>query len=117
MRVKLFVPAACLLLIAGCGTNRSDSAVQACSKAIADKLASKTFSLDRGDMNAHAKGETADVIAIASTITFDKGLSTEYQQTFDCRVRFENGKPPDVIGMQFNWSKEDLKKANTGGGT
>jgi len=117
MRVKLLAPAACLLLMAACGTNRNDSAAQACSKAIAEKLGSKTFSLDRGDMSAHAKGETADVVAIASTITFDKGLSTEYRQTFDCRVRFENGKPPDVIGMQFNWSKEDLKKANAGGGT
>jgi hypothetical protein len=113
MRVKLLMPAACLLLMTGCGANRNDSAVQACSKAIADKLGSKTFSLDRGDMTAHAKGETADVVAIASTITFDKGLSTEYQQTFDCRVRFENGKPPDVIGMQFNWSKDDLKKVNS----
>jgi hypothetical protein len=28
-------------------------------------------------------------------------------------VRFENGKPPDVIGMQFNWSKDDLKKVNS----
>ena len=115
MRVKLFVPAACLLLVAGCGANRNDSAVQACSKAIADKLGSKTFSLDQGGMTAHAKDESADIVALASTITFDKGLSTEYQQTFDCRVRFENGKPPDVIGMQFNWSKDDLKKVNAGG--
>jgi hypothetical protein len=112
MRVKLLVPAACLLLVAACGANRNDSAVQACSKAIADKLGNKTFSLDQGDMTAHAKDEAADIVALASTITFDKGLSTEYRQTFDCRVRFENGKPPGVIGMQFNWSKDDLKKVN-----
>ncbi len=112
MRAKLLVPAACLLLLAGCGSGRDEAAADACSKAIADKLGGKTFSLDRADLAAHAKGESADVIALASTIVFDKGLSTEYQQTFDCRVRFENGKPPDVIGMQFNWSKDDLKKAN-----
>jgi hypothetical protein len=67
-------------------------------------------------MTAHAKDESADVVYVASTITFDKGLSTEYQQTFDCRVRFEAGKAPGVIGMQFNWSKDDLKKVNSGGG-
>ena len=116
MRVKLLMPAACLLLMAGCGGGRSESATDACSKAIADKLGAKTFSLDRGDMSAHAKVESADVVAIASTITFDRGLSTEYRQTFDCRVRFENAKPPDVIGLQFNWSKDDLKKVNAGDG-
>ena len=112
MRVKLLVPAASLLLIAACGASRSDGAVEACSQAIAAKLGAKTFSLDRGDMGAHAKSEPGDVVYVASTITFDKGLSTEYQQTFDCRVRFESGKPPDVIGMQFNWNKDDLKKVN-----
>ena len=100
------------LLIAACGDNRTDSAVDACSKAIADKLGGKTFALDRGDMGRNAKNESGDTVAIASTIIFDKGLSTEYQQTYDCRVRLESGKPADVIYMQFNWSKDDLKRVN-----
>ena len=112
MRPELLVPAACLLLLAGCGSTRSGTAAEACAKAVADKLGGKTFSLDRADLAAHARDESADVIALASTIVFDKGLSTEYQQTFDCRVRFGNGNAPDVIGLQFNWSKDDLKKAN-----
>ncbi|HEY2395427.1 MAG TPA: hypothetical protein VGH81_05505 [Rudaea sp.] len=112
MRPNLLVPAACLLLLTGCGSNRNQTAADACGKAIADKLGGKTFSLDHDDMATHAKGESADVIALASTIVFDKGLSTEYRQTFDCRVRLENGKAADVIGLQFNWSKDDLKKAN-----
>jgi len=115
MRVNLLVPAACVLLAAGCAPTRNDGAVDACSKAIADKLGGKTYSLDRGDMTAHAKDESADVVGLSSTITFDKGLSTEYRQTFDCRVRFANGKVSDVIGLQFNWSKDDLKKVNAGG--
>ena len=47
---------------------------------------------------------------------FDKGLSTEYQQTFDCRVRFDKDKVSDVIYLQFNWNKDDLKKVNAGNG-
>jgi len=62
-----------------------------------------------------ARDESPEVVAVSSTITFDKGLSTEYRQTFDCRVRVANGKASDVIGLQFNWSKDDLKKANAGG--
>ena len=113
MRLNLLLPAACLLLVAGCAATRNDGAVDACAKAIADKLGGKTFSLDRGDMTGHARDESPDVVAISSTITFDKGLSTEYQQTFDCRVRM--GKTADVIYLQFNWNKDDLKKVNSGG--
>ena len=66
------------------------------------------------DMANHAKDESADVVSIASTIVFDKGLSTEYQQTFDCRVRFDKDKVSDVIYLQFNWNKDDLRKVNPG---
>ena len=113
MYPKMLVPAAAVLLLAACGGGRNDTAADACGKAISDKLAGKTFALDRKDMIARAKDESADVVLVASTITFDKGLSTEYQQTFDCRVRM--GKTADVIGLQFNWSKDDLKKVNSGG--
>ena len=111
VRRHVLCVAVCCLLFA-CGASRNDSAVDACSNAIAEKLGAKTFKLDRGDMLRGAKAESADLIAVASTIVFDQGLSTEYSQTFDCRVRLENGKPPSVIGMQFNWSKDDLKKVN-----
>jgi hypothetical protein len=101
---------AVFLTLAGCGGGRNDTAADACSKAISDKLAGKTFSLDRKDMIARAKDESTDTVLIGSTITFDQGLSTEYQQTFDCRVRL--GKTADVIYLQFNWNKEDLKKVS-----
>ena len=109
MGARILVLAA-FLMLAGCAGSRNDTAAEACNKAIADKLAGKTFSLDLKDMAAHAKDESADTVLIGSTITFDKGLSTEYQQTFDCRVRF--GKTADVIYLQFNWNKEDLKKVS-----
>jgi hypothetical protein len=108
MRAQIILPALCLLA-AGCGPGRNDTAADACAKAVADKLEGKTFSLDRADMAAHVKEESADTVQVASTVVFDKGLSTEYQQTFDCRVRL--GKTADVISMQFNWNKDDLKRA------
>lgn len=111
----LLLAALCLLLLAGCGNSRNDAAIEACSKAIADKVTGKSFTLDRKDMGNHAKDESVDVVAIASTIVFDKGLSTEYQQTFDCRVRLDKDKVSDVIYLQFNWNKDDLKKVNAGG--
>jgi len=111
----IFLPAAvCLLLLGGCGNSRNNEAADACSKSIADKLAGKTFNLDRSDMAGHAKDEPGGVVYIASTIVFDKGLSTQYAQTFDCRVRLAEGKPSDVIYLQFNWNKDDLKKVNAG---
>jgi ABC-type glycerol-3-phosphate transport system substrate-binding protein len=110
MSTKMLLVAACLLL-AGCGGSRNDTAADACSQAITEKLAGKTFTLDRKDMAARAKDESADTVLIGSTITFDKGLSTEYQQTFDCRVRL--GKTADVIFLQFNWRTDDLKKAKS----
>jgi len=113
---KLLLATGCALLLAGCGSSRNNAAIDACSKAIADKVTGKSFTLERKDMGNHARDESADVVAIASTIVFDKGLSTEYQQTFDCRVRFDKDKVSDVIYLQFNWNKDDLKKVNPGGG-
>jgi hypothetical protein len=102
----------CTLLLAGCGNGRHDAAVDACSKAIAAKIVGKSFNLDGADMAGHARDEPPDVVYIASTIVFDKGLSTQYQQTFDCRARVADGKATDVIYLQFNWSKDDLKKVS-----
>jgi hypothetical protein len=117
MRRSILLPTAvCLLLLAGCGNSRNNAAADACSKSIADKLTGKTFYLDRSDMAGHAKDEPGGVLYIASTIVFDKGLSTQYAQTFDCRVRLTDGKPSDVIYLQFNWNKDDLKKVNAGDG-
>lgn len=113
MRTTMPLAALCLLLLSACAGSRNDEAAEACRTAIAAKLGNKTFTLDAKDMAHTATSESTDVVVIASTIVFDKGLSTEYDQTFDCRVRFENGKPPSVIGMQFNWSKDDLKKADS----
>ena len=99
--------AACLLT--ACGGGREDAAADACTKAIQAKLAGRNYELAR-DLGANAKAEGADTLDLTGQITFDKSLSSEYRQTVDCKVRFEAGKEPNVIFLQFNWSMDDIKK-------
>ena len=102
-----FIPIAALaLLLGGCGTSNEQRAVDACQKAIAAKLADKGFELDPKDMMAKAKSDGDNVIALNSTVVFDKGLPTESKQTFDCRVQFDPKNPskdPAVQALQFTW--------------
>ena len=111
MRKHVLPIVACLCLCA-CGGGRNDQASVACSRAISDKLAGKSFELNSADMSAHAKAEADNVVYIVSTAVFDKGLPTEYKQGFECRARFAGNKAPDVIFLQFNWNTADLKKAD-----
>ena len=111
MRVKLLVPAACLLLLAGCGSKpqrKRRRGLQQGHRRQARRQDLQPRSRRHEQPTPRASRPTSSRSPRPSS--FDKGLSTEYQQTFDCRVRFENGKAPDVIGLQFNWSKDDLKK-------
>ena len=36
-------------------------------------------------------------------VTVEPGLATESKQTLECSVRFTEGKPPDVLRVQFIW--------------
>ena len=100
------------LLLSACGQGRNDQAAAACSAEIAKRLSGKTYEIDIGDLAAHAKTEAADTLLLNSTAVFDKGLSTEYKQNYDCRVRFDSAGAPSVLYMQFNWNTADLKKAD-----
>lgn len=100
----LVAVAACTL--AACGTSNEKRAVDACQKAIAEKLKGKGFDLDLKDMLAKAKAGGDNVIGTSSTVVFDKGLPSESKQTFDCRVQFDPKNPsaePAVQALQFTW--------------
>jgi hypothetical protein len=99
------------LAIGACGNNRNDQAATACNAEIGKRLAGKTYEIDVGDLATHAKTESADTLLLSSTAIFDKGLTTQYKQTYDCRVRFDKSGTPSVIFLEFIWTKEDLKKA------
>jgi hypothetical protein len=99
------------LFLSACGHGRNDQAAAACSAEIAKRLSGKSYEIDVGDLARHAKSEAADTLLLNSTAVFDKGLSTEYKQSYECRVRFDTAGTPSVLFMQFNWNTADLKKA------
>ncbi|MDR3386640.1 MAG: hypothetical protein P4L92_06260 [Rudaea sp.] len=111
MHARIALVLAMGLLAGGCGNGRNDQAAAACNAEIAKKLAGKSYEIDIGDLARHVKTEAADTVVLSSTAIFDKGLSTEYKQTYDCRVRFDSTGAPSLIFVEFNWNKEDLKKA------
>jgi hypothetical protein len=112
MRTHGMVVLAMGMLVGGCGNGRNDQAAAACNAEITKKLAGKSYEIDLGDLARNVKSEAADTVVLNSTAIFDKGLSTEYKQTYYCRVRFDKADVPSVMFLEFNWNKEDLKKAD-----
>jgi len=108
MRAKLTILIA-VALLAGCGGREQDAA-GACDKAVKDKLAGRAYEMSVKNLAGSAKAEDPNTLHLTTPLLFDKGLSSEYKQVLDCRVRFEQGKEPTVIFLQFNWATEDLKK-------
>ncbi|UXI69147.1 hypothetical protein [Tahibacter amnicola] len=98
------------VVLTGCGGGREELAAKACESEVRNKLAGRTFELDLADLAAKAKPEQADVLYLSSQIVFDKGLTSEYRQTVECKVRLDPGKEPSVIFLQFNWSMDEIKK-------
>lgn len=96
---------AVVLAFAGCGGGPPNKVVAACEKAVAAKLAGKSYELDAADMAAKIQRQ-GDTSQLVSTVVFDKGLPEETRQTFECRVRIDPANPeaePAVTFLQFNW--------------
>ena len=110
MHARIMLVLVCGLFLVACGKGRNDQAAAACSAEIAKKLEGKSYEINIGDLARHAKSESADTLLLSSTAVFDKGLSTQYKQTYDCRVRFDTAGTPSVLYMQFDWSTADLKR-------
>ena len=108
MRAKLSILIA-VVLLSVCGGREQDAA-GACEKAVKEKLAGRSYEMSVKNLAASAKGDDPSTLHLTTPLLFDKGLSSEYKQVLDCRVRFEQGKEPTVIFLQFNWATEDLKK-------
>jgi hypothetical protein len=104
------VAVAMAVLLSACGGGREETAARVCESAVRNKLAGRTFELDVKSMARKAKAESGDILSLNGEIVFDKGLTSEYKQTLDCKVRFEGDKEPSVILLQFNWSMDDVKK-------
>jgi hypothetical protein len=97
----LWVSVGCLAL-AACGDKQNDIVAKACAAEAANRMAGKTFEIDAKAFAASAKAETADTFTLKAPVTFDKGLSTEYNQLCTCKARVDkNGAT--VLFMQFEW--------------
>lgn len=103
---RMALVAGAALALAACGGGTEDRAVAACEKAVAEKLAGKTFELDRDDMRRQVRVGDDGVAQISSTVVLDKDLSSESKQTFDCKAKFDPANAsaePAIIGLQFTW--------------
>jgi len=102
-----------LLVLGGCGGGPEQQAVDVCTQAVNAKLSGKSFALDAAEMRKSLTTDNDKVVHVAANVAFDAGLSSEYKQAFDCRVRFETGKAPNVIYLQFDWTLDpNTKRAN-----
>lgn len=94
------------LALTACGDSPDKRAVSTCDKAVSEKLAGKSFDLDRKDMLVKVRKLENNIVSITSVVTLDKGLPAETKQTFECRVQFDpaNDKAePAVVGLTFTW--------------
>jgi hypothetical protein len=107
----IVLPCLFLLLSACGGASRERLAADACMSEINKRLAGKNIDVDVRQLAASATVSADDTLQIAGPIVFDRGLGSEYAQTIDCRVRLD-ANVPSVIFLQFNWSMDDLKKAD-----
>ncbi len=105
----LLVLGGCLALSA-CGGGPNDAAAKACVAEVANRLAGKTYEVSAKDFAASAKSESPDTVLLKASVTFDKGLSTEYKQVCQCRARVDKSGA-SVLYMQFDWDNAGLKES------
>ncbi len=111
MRIPLML-VMCVGLVA-CGSSRERSSAEACVTEAGERLQGKRFQVEADALAASAKQNAADTFQLSAPIVFDRGLSSEYSQTLECRVRFD-GEQASVIFLQFNWNMADVKQASGG---
>lgn len=104
--------ASCLfvLLSACAGSGPATVAADACLAEVNQRLAGKTFELDKDALATSAiqEGGAADIWHLSTPIVFDRGLSTEFTQNLKCKTRVDAGKA-SVLSLEFIWAMKDLK--------
>lgn len=110
MRISTVLLLSASLGLTACGGGPNDTAAKACAAEAANRLAGKTFEIDTRAFAANGKAESDDTFLLKAPVTFDKGLSTEYTQTCQCRVRVDKSGA-NVLFMQFDWDNAGLKQS------
>ncbi|MEO7014402.1 MAG: hypothetical protein ABI127_08820 [Dokdonella sp.] len=99
------------IFLAACGgSGPAKLAAGACVAEVNQRLAGKTFDLDTSSLAASAKQENGagDIWHLSSQVVFDRGLSTEFTQNVNCRIRVDDGNA-SVLSVEFIWAMKDLK--------
>ncbi|MEO8011115.1 MAG: hypothetical protein ABI650_05680 [Dokdonella sp.] len=97
--------------LAACGVSRERVAADACLAEAGTRLQGKRIDVDIDKLAASASTNAPETYQLSAPIVFDRGLSSEYSQTIECRVRF-NAEQPSVIFLQFNWNLDDLMQGS-----
>jgi len=107
---SMLVIVGCLLLSA-CGGSPADVAAKACAAEVATRMAGKTYEVNARDFAGNAQAESADTFLLKASVTFDKGLASEYKQVCQCRARVDKAGA-SVLFMQFDWDNAGLRQPN-----
>ena len=105
-----------LLLTACAGSGPGTVAADACVAEVNQRLAGKTFELDKSKLASSAEQEkgSADIWHLSTPIVFDRGLSTEFTQNLKCKTRVDSGAA-SVLSLEFIWAMKDLKLDESSG--
>lgn len=93
------------MAIAACGKSANNDTPQqraavACELEAKSRIGEKTYQLDVAALAASAK-PADDGWELKAPVIIDPGLRDEVQQTLECKVRVQQGKPDEVTNINF----------------
>jgi hypothetical protein len=93
-----------ILVVAACSDSGNSTpagqAAAACEAEAIVRIGEKTYQLDTAALAASGK-LTEGEWAMQAPITISPGLRDEAKQLLECRVRLSDGKPPEIISINF----------------
>lgn len=94
-----------LLILAACGGDAGNQtpaqqAASACEAEAIVRIGEKTHQIDAAALAASAKQADGDW-EMSAPIVVSPGLRDEAKQTLECRVRLVDGKPSEIITINF----------------
>lgn len=101
----LLVVCTLALALAGCGGSINDQVAKTCIEGIAAEIGDQPFERNAKLFASLARDEGEGIVVIESTVVVDKGLTSEKNRGFMCRVQTDPlGKtPPALILLQLGF--------------
>ena len=105
-RISLTLILSTAALLSGCGGGIKDAIVKTCSEGISKQLSGESFVKDTSKWLDTIKDEGEGIFSIQSEVTVDKGLTSEVNRGFLCRVQTDAKDPsasPSLILLQIGF--------------